>query len=97
VLKRGYNCNKLRLRIAHTICWAAKYRGLIVRDQAPGVGLYAEDPARFGAGKDPYYAGSKLFGGQYPNRFLAPDQFPWGQMKLLKMHLCNNPSAPCRK
>ena len=53
VLKRGYNCNKLRLRIAHTICWAAKYRGLIVRDQAPGVGLYAEDPARFGAGEGP--------------------------------------------
>ena len=61
VLKRGYNCNKLHLRIAHTICWAAKYRGLIVRDQAPGVGLYAEDPVRFGAGaKDPYYGNSKL-------------------------------------
>ena len=51
VLKRGYNCNKLHLRIAHTICWAAKYRGLIVRDQAPGVGLYAEDPVRFGAAR----------------------------------------------
>ena len=98
VLKRGYNCNKLHLRIAHTICWAAKYRGLIVRDQAPGVGLYAEDPVRFGAGaKDPYYGNSKLFGGEYPNRFLAPDRFPWSQMRLLKMHLCKNPSAPCKK
>ena len=45
VLKRGYNCSKLKLRIAHTICWAAKYRGLIVRDQAPGVGLLRGGPA----------------------------------------------------
>jgi hypothetical protein len=98
VLKRGYNCSKLKLRIAHTICWAAKYRGLIVRDQAPGVGLYAEDPVRFGSGaKDPYYGSSKLFGGEYPNRFLAPDRFPWSQMKLLKLHLCNNPAAACKR
>jgi hypothetical protein len=98
VLKRGYNCGKLKLRIAHTICWAAKYRGLIVRDQAPGVGLYAEDPVRFGSGaKDPYYGSSKLFGGEYPNRFLAPDRFPWSQMKLLKMHLCRNPAAACTR
>jgi hypothetical protein len=99
VLRRNYNCNKMQLQIAHTICWAAKYRGLIVRDQAPGVGLYAEDPVvRYGRGaKDPYYGANKLFGGQYPNNFLSPERFPWSQMKLLKMDLCTNPSQPCTR
>jgi hypothetical protein len=53
---------------------------------------------RFGAGaKDPYYGSSKLFGGRYPNDFLAPDRFPWSQMRLLKLHMCNNPSVACKK
>jgi hypothetical protein len=70
---------------------AAKRYGIIVRDQSPVVGFFAEDP--IGASVDPYYGPSGLFAGRVPTRFLS--SFPWKRLEVLRTYLCSNPSRPC--
>ena len=62
---------------------AAQRYGMVVRDTAPSVQLYAEDPAQFG--RNPY---ADFIGPQYPNetdKLLR--SFPWEHLELLKMEL----------
>ncbi len=63
------------------IAEAAQRYGLIVRDGAGSVALYAEDPTQLGP-PDPYPA---IFSGIPPYKLAA--LFPWGRLQLLKMHL----------
>lgn len=71
---------------------AVKRRGMIVRDQTgTAIGFFAQDPVR--AKRDPYYGAGGVFGGQWPNKFLA--KFPWSKLRVLKMSLCSDQSKPC--
>ncbi len=93
-LPPGLNLRRLHLpRITLIMARAAKRRGIIVRDQSAGVGFFAEDP---GPGRgDPYYGRHGIFGGRYPNKFLA--RFPWAKLRVLKMSLCTDQSRLCRR
>ncbi|MGH2925859.1 MAG: hypothetical protein ACRDK1_07810 [Solirubrobacterales bacterium] len=73
---------------------AVKRRGMIVRDQTgSAIGFFAQDPVR--ARQDPYYGAGGLFGGQWPNKFLA--RFPWDKLEVMKLSLCSDQSRPCLK
>jgi hypothetical protein len=96
-LPQGENCGPL-IQAAETICNALRNKGAIVRDSAPGVGLYAEDTKAEGTDQGcgaPYYCGENLFGGQYPSTFLSYANFPWGDIKVLPIHKCTNQGVPC--
>jgi hypothetical protein len=62
---------------AAAIARAAQRYGMIVRDQAGAVALYAEDPGPLGA--NPY---SALYGGLWPDRLLA--RFPWDRLQAVR-------------
>jgi hypothetical protein len=73
---------------------AVKRRGMIVRDQSgTAIGFFAEDPPA--STVDPYYGPDGLFGGEWPTSLLST--FPWGELQVLKMHLCSDPSRTCRR
>jgi hypothetical protein len=66
---------------------AAQRYGMIVRDQTHrAVGLYFEDPTRFG--RTPYRS---VFAGMSSNEVLAA--FPWDYLQVLRMQLCTR--TPC--
>jgi hypothetical protein len=63
------------------IARAAQRYGLIVRDRAPIVTFYGQDP-QSGGGQSPYRS---LFKSESPASLLA--RFPWGRLEVLKTHL----------
>jgi hypothetical protein len=76
--------------IAMMLAEAAQQYGVIVRDITHhDVGFYAEDPTPLGY--NPYIGPNGLFDGLQPWQF--PQEFPWDQLQLLRMHLCS--STPC--
>lgn len=70
---------KLTLLLAE----AAQRYGIIVRDTAANVALYAQDPTP--TGTEPYAGASGYFEAAYPNHVLAA--FPWSHLQLLQMEL----------
>jgi hypothetical protein len=77
--------DRLRLpRITRLIAEAAQKYGLIVRDGAGNVSLYAEDPTP--AGVNPYTEPPNYFEG----RAKPLAAFPWHHLQLLKMRLRPN-------
>jgi hypothetical protein len=77
-------------RITRILAGAAQRYGLIVRDRTNhAVGFFAEDPTP--TGSDPYTGPNGFYGGLRPWQFLP--QFPWADLQLLKMTLCER--APC--
>lgn len=70
-------------RVTLMIAEAAQRYGLFVRDYAPDVTFYAQDPIP--AGTNPYAGPTGYFEGQSPSELLA--YFPWGDLQVLKMHL----------
>jgi hypothetical protein len=92
-IRPGVNLRAMHLpRITLMMARAAKRRGMIVRDQTgTAIGFFAQDPA--GYKTDPYYGPGGVFGGQYPNKFLA--RFPWNKVVVLKMSLCSDQSRAC--
>jgi hypothetical protein len=72
--------------VTRMLAEAAQHYGIVVRDRAGGVTLYAEDPAPLGT--DPFPA---LFGGSASD-VLRP--FPWDRLQLLRMVLQPAPNRP---
>jgi hypothetical protein len=70
-------------RLTLMIAQAAQRYGIVVRDQAPIVTFFAQDPTPTGA--DPYAGPTGYFEGEYPFQLLA--SFPWGRLELLRMSL----------
>ncbi len=62
---------------------AAQKYGLVVRDTAANVALYAQDPTP--TGLNPYLGKSGFYEGKSPAALLAA--FPWSELQLLKMEL----------
>jgi hypothetical protein len=62
---------------------AAQRYGIFVRDTAPNLAFYAQDPIP--TGKEPYEGAHGYFEGQSPASLLA--SFPWSHLQLLKMEL----------
>lgn len=80
-LDPSLNLNALHLpRVTLILARAAQRYGIIVRDKAGNVALYAEDPTP--TGMNPY---PLLFDGEYPSKLLA--RFPWAHLQLLAMRL----------
>ena len=76
--------DRLKLpRLTRMIAAAAQRYGLIVRDGAGGVQLFAQDPVT--APVNPYTGPGGYFEGRYPAELLAP--FPWGRLQVLAMEL----------
>ena len=71
--------------VVRVMAEAAQRYGMVVRDRAGAVALYAEDTSSYGW--DPYPA---LFDGRSPAQLLA--QFPWSHLQALKTDLRFNPS-----
>jgi hypothetical protein len=79
-LDPSLNLDQLNLPpVTRVLAEAAQRYGIVVRDRAGDVALYAEDPAPLGS--DPYPA---LFGGGPPNVLRT---FPWAKLQLLRMDL----------
>lgn len=77
--------------ITRMLARAAQRYGMIVRDRTHhATGFFAEDPTP--TGTNPYAGPHGLFGGLAPWQFLP--RFPWDDVQLLRMTLCNR--APCR-
>jgi hypothetical protein len=70
---------KLTLMLAE----AAQRYGIIVRDTAGNVALYAQDPTS--TGTEPYGRGHGYFEGKSSQQIL--ESFPWSYLQLLKMEL----------
>lgn len=70
-------------RLALIIARAAQRFGLIIRDYAPVLTLYAQDPTP--TGTNPYAGPDGYFENQTPAELLAG--FPWNHLRLLPMHL----------
>lgn len=70
-------------RVTLMIAEAAQRYGLFVRDYAPDVTFYAQDPIP--TGTNPYAGPTGYFEGQSPRELLA--NFPWSHLQVLKMHL----------
>jgi hypothetical protein len=66
---------------------AAQRYGIVIRDGAPNVAFYGQDPTP--TGPNPYSGPSGYYGGKYPNQPLA--SFPWSHLQLLKMELRSTP------
>jgi hypothetical protein len=69
------------------IAQAAQRYGFVVRDGAPNLSIYAQDPTPTGA--NPYAGPTGYFEGKYPRELLAG--FPWSHLQLLKMELHTAP------
>jgi hypothetical protein len=70
-------------RVTLMIAEAAQRYGLFVRDYAPDVTFYAQDPTP--TGTDPYSGASGYFEGKSPRELL--ESFPWSHLEVLKMEL----------
>jgi hypothetical protein len=70
---------KLTLMMAE----AAQRYGIVVRDTAPNISFYAQDPIP--TGTEPYKGAGGYFEGKEPDELLA--SFPWSHLQLLKMSL----------
>ncbi len=62
---------------------AAQKYGIVVRDTAANIALYAQDPTP--TGTNPYSGKSGFYEGKSPAALLAV--FPWSELQLLKMEL----------
>jgi hypothetical protein len=65
------------------IAEAAQRYGFVVRDGAPNLSIYAQDPTP--TGTNPYAGPTGYFEGRTPRELLAG--FPWSRLQLLKMEL----------
>ncbi len=65
---------------------AAQRYGIVVRDRAANLALYAQDPTPTGA--NPYTGTRGYFEGKSPSQLLK--SFPWSHLQLLKMELHSN-------
>jgi hypothetical protein len=65
--------------LTRMIALAAQRYGMIVRDQAGSVSLYAQDPTP--TGSNPYTGPHGLFDGMAPYQLLRP--FPWSQLQVV--------------
>lgn len=80
---------------AKIIAVALRDYGGIIRDRTGGgVGIYFEDRVAHGEA-DPFYGAGGMFGGEWPNTFLSPANFPWSKIQVLKMKLCSTYGSPC--
>lgn len=70
--------------LTRMIALAAQRYGLIVRDRAPAISLFVEDPVQYGGGKL-IWGKHGIFGGQTPQQLLA--RFPWRHLEVLRMNL----------
>jgi hypothetical protein len=70
-------------RLTLMIAEAAQRYGIVVRDKAGVVTLYAQDPIP--TGTEPYTGPHGYFEGEAPQQLLA--SFPWSHLQLLKMEL----------
>lgn len=70
-------------RVTLMIAEAAQRYGLFVRDYAPDVTFYAQDPTP--TGTNPYAGTSGYFEGKSPRELL--ESFPWSHLEVLKMEL----------
>jgi hypothetical protein len=70
-------------KITAMIAEAAQRYGLLVRDHAPDVTFYAQDPIP--TGTDPYTGPGGYFEGEDPRELLA--LFPWSHLEVLRMTL----------
>lgn len=66
--------------IVRTLARAAQKYGIVVRDGAGAVTLYAEDPRTMST--SPYSGPTGLFGGWYPDRIMR--QLPWERFQALQ-------------
>ena len=69
--------------ITQLIAEAAQRYGLLIRDYAPDVTFYAQDPSP--TATNPYTSPTGYFEGKTPKELLA--NFPWNHLQVLKMHL----------
>ncbi|HLH66177.1 MAG TPA: hypothetical protein VKV27_10780 [Solirubrobacteraceae bacterium] len=76
--------------LTRMIAVAAQRYGLIVRDGAPAISLFAEDPTQYGGGRL-YWGRHAIFGGLTPQQILAA--FPWSHLQVLRMTLVRVPRA----
>jgi hypothetical protein len=90
-LDPSLDLTSLRLpRITLMLATAAQRYGIIVRDKTNRETTFvAEDPTP--TGSNPYLGPTGLFGGLQPWQFLP--KFPWGQLQLVRMHVCT--ARPC--
>jgi hypothetical protein len=70
-------------RLTLLIAEAAQRYGLFVRDYAPNVSFYAQDPTP--TGTNPYGGPNGYFEGKSPRELLA--SFPWRHLQVLEMNL----------
>lgn len=76
------NLDALELpRVTRMLAEAAQRYGIVLRDKAGAVTLYAEDPAPYGIG-DPYPA---LYEGLSPSQIMR--RFPWEHLQALKLQM----------
>jgi hypothetical protein len=75
-------------RVMLMIAEAAQRYGIVVRDTASHVTLYAQDPTP--TGTNPYLGPHGYFEGKSPQQLL--ESFPWSHLQLLKMTLYRNGS-----
>lgn len=80
-------------RVTLMIAEAAQRYGLFVRDYAPNVTFYAQDPTP--TGTNPYAGPTGYFEGKQPRELLAT--FPWNRLQVLKMSLHRNGSRHRRR
>jgi hypothetical protein len=73
-------------RLTLMMAEAAQRYGIIVRDGAPVVTFYGQDPVP--TGTNPYVGPNGYFEGKQPRQILAA--FPWSHLQLLKMELHPN-------
>ncbi len=74
-------------RLTLMIAEAAQRYGILVRDRASNVVLYAQDPTP--TGTNPYLGQGGYFEGRTSQYLLA--DFPWSHLQLLKMELHSSP------
>ena len=80
-------------RVTLMIAEAAQRYGIVVRDTAAHVTLYAQDPTP--TGTNPYLGPHGYFEGKSPQQLL--ESFPWSHLQLLKMTLYRNGSSRGRR
>ncbi|MEA2472633.1 MAG: hypothetical protein QOE06_548 [Thermoleophilaceae bacterium] len=87
-LDPALNLDSLKLNpFVRTLAEAAQRYGVVVRDTAPSVQFYGEDPAQYG--KNPY---ADVIGPQYPNEIdKLLRTFPWEHLQVLQMSLKQQP------
>lgn len=70
-------------RVTRLMAEAAQRYGIYVRDGAPAVAFYGQDPTP--TGTNPYIGATGYFEGLQPRQLLAA--FPWSHLQLLNMEL----------